>query len=69
MTVVSDRYIEWTFTDEVHSDAGGAGIRFHCPDCGKEMTEAGSRWWDLECRCPGRRWNVDVCISYEDSND
>jgi hypothetical protein len=75
-TIVS-RYLEslntrperyhWQLTDDVHDDAGGAGIRWRCPDCGCELIYAPSMWWELECSCKHRnRWDIDVLITRDE---
>lgn len=56
----------WHVTDEVHDDAGGAGIAWQCPDCHSELVWAPAMWWDLECRCKNRRWDLDLKITYSD---
>jgi hypothetical protein len=59
-------HISWNLTDRVHDDAGGAGITWQCPDCKQELTYAPGGWWELECSCEGRTWDLDVSITYED---
>ena len=60
---------EWNLTDQVHDDAGGVGIEFQCPDCRTHLTYAQSAWWELECSCPGRTWNLSVRITFKDEGD
>ena len=57
---------DWIITDEVHDDAGRAGIRWQCPDCRSKLIYADAGWWPLECDCEGRSWNLNVVITYED---
>lgn len=64
MPRISDN--DWVITDEVHDDAGGAGIRWQCPDCKSELVYADSGWWDLKCVCKGRSWDLRVVITFRD---
>lgn len=61
------RVSAWHTTDEVHDDAGGAGVKWQCPDCGDELVWASGMWWDLQCNCENRHWNFEVNITYVDS--
>ena len=59
-------HIDWSFTDQVHDDAGGAGITWKCPDCRQSLTYAQGAWWSLDCGCAGRNWGLSVSIDHED---
>ena len=63
---MSNSVTDWSFTDQVHDDAGGAGITWQCPDCRQSLTYAHGAWWDLECSCVGRDWNLSVSVTWED---
>ncbi len=36
---------------EVHSDAGGHGLKIECPNCGERVIFAEMGWWDTRCQC------------------
>lgn len=55
-------HIEWEMT-KAHSDAGGWGIKWRCPDCGTSLAWAPSMWWKLECSCPGKDWDLSIVIT------
>ena len=65
---MSNSVNDWSITDEVHDDAGGVGITWLCPDCRSELTYAPAGWWNLKCGCKDRSWDLNVSITYEDTN-
>lgn len=43
---------------EVHTDAGGHGLKWVCPDCNETVIWAPFAWWQIECSC--RDWDINI---------
>ena len=46
------------FEDNLHSDCGGWGFSWTCPNCKEEMRWAPYAWWDLICSCTD--WDIEI---------
>lgn len=61
----------YSYEHDTFGDAG-AGVRFHCPNCGSQVIIAENPWGrqnDGSCECGRWAWREEVVLVFEEARD